>query len=361
MPIIIIIVLILVIFIVRARRKNAREFEEHMAQFNEAHKLTPEQEQVIKAWNAYQSEPGAEAMQAFEAATDADAKHWSMDFMMGIRYDIGLDGVPADPERSKVWYAKALAKAKNFGEPKYVQSLEKFLAYYNRPYGNFKHPDSRGEQTRRLETALLMCADCVDGSGGILRCNRRGGVDGYAIDFSAAMQIIRQMPGHSPMVLQLLGDYDAIAKSNSTLGMQPEERRERFHGFLKLLPNTKQLSAPETDYHCFLFGLLIQTNCTPYFGLLKEFIESDLKFTMETAYVKYFAWAIESGSAEGMYMMFEELDAFRRVYHWDDSKADFQCRDVFLEYTGNRGWDDGAKWLAEKFYPGSEAGEWVFD
>lgn len=316
---------------------------------------------MIKAWSVYQHNPSAETMQAFEAATANDAKHWSMDLMMGLRYDAGLDGVPVDRERSKVWYARALAKAKDFGVQKYVQDLEKFLAYYSRPYGNFKHPDSRVGQTRRLETALLMCVSCVDGSGGILRCNMRGGVDGYALDFSAAMRLIRQMPGHSPMVLQLLEDYDAIAKSNSTLGMQPEERRERFHAFLKLLPNTQQLSAPGTDYHCFLYGLLLRTNDTPYYGLLREFIESDLKFTMETAYVKYFAWAIEAGSAEGMYMQFQELDAFRRVYHWDDSKADFMCRDVFLEYTGNMGWDDGAKWLAEKYYPGTEKDEWVFD
>ena len=46
---------------------------------------------------------------------------------------------------------------------------------------------------------------------------------------------------------------------------------------------------------------------------------------------------------------------------WDDSRAASHCRDVFLEYTGNKGWDDGAKWLAEKFYPGAEKDEWVFD
>ena len=359
------IVLAVIIFAVyktvRARRKNAREAEESRKKFAELNKLSPEEERAAQAWSVYRNAPSEAAMRLLEEAAAADTNHWNMDFLMGIRCDTGIDGVPVDRERAQSWYERALAKAKSYGSDRYVKDMETFLDYYRRPYGNFQRPDSRVEQTRRLETALLLCVGCADGSGGVLRCNMRGGVDGYALDFSAAMRIIRQMPGHSPMVLRLLEDYDAIAKSNPILGMQPEERRERFHGFLKLLPNTKHLSAPGTDYHCFLYGLLIQTNNTPYYGLLKEFIESDLKFTMETAYVKYFAWAIEAGSAEGMYMQFQELDAFRRVYRWDDSRAASHCRDVFLEYTGNKGWDDGAKWLAEKFYPGAEKDEWVFD
>ena len=362
MELIILAVIIFAVYkTVKARRKNAKEAEEQRKKFAEFNKLSPEEERATQAWSVYRNAPSEASMRLLEEAVAADTNHWNMDFMMGIRCDTGIDGVPADRERAKRWYEKALAKAKAHGSERYVKDMETFLDYYRRPYGNFKNPDSRAEQTRRIQTALLMCVHCSDGEGGILYCNERNGIVGYALSFPEALRIIRQLPGHSPAVLHLLEDYDTTAKASSITGVPVEKRRERFNEFLKFVPNNKRLSDKGTDYRFFLFGLLFLTDKTPYYGLLKEFIESDLKFTMETAYVKYFAWAIEAGSAEGMYMQFQELDAFRRVYRWDDSRAASHCRDVFLEYTGNKGWDDGAKWLAEKFYPGAEKDEWVFD
>lgn len=359
------IILAIIIFAVyrtiKARRKNAREAAEHRKKFEELNKMSPEEERAVQAWRAYRNAPGEASMRLLEEAVAADTKHWNIDFMMGLRYDAGLDGVPYDKERAKSWYEKALAKAKSYGSDRYVKDMERFLDYHHRPYGNFINPNIQQEQTRRLETALLMCVHFSAGEGGILYCNERNGMVGYALTFPDAMNMIRRLPGHSPAVLQLMQDYDAHVKASPILGQPVEERRERFNRFLRFQPNPKRLSDPGADYHFFLFGLLYLTDNTPYLGMLREFVEADLKFSVELAYVKHFAWSIEAGSAEGMYMQFRQLDAFRRVYHWDDSKADFMCRDVFLDYTGKKGWDDGAKWLAEKYYPGSEADEWVFD
>ncbi len=358
---VIIILLLIVFWTLNERRKNARKQKEAQERWKELSKPSPEEEKKTLAWQTYRDNPCEETLQAFEEAVAADVKHWITDFIMGIRYDAGIDGFPFDRARAQSWYAKARAKATGYGVEDYVRELDRFFEYYNRPYGNFKNPDIRSEQTRRLQTALLMCVHCTDGEGGILYANRYNGVRDYIMDLPGAIRMIRQMSGHSPLIIKLLEDYKAQAESSPVLGVPVEERRAQFNDFLKYAPSQKSLSEPGMDYRFFIFGLLTLTDRTPYFGLLREFIENDAKVSTETACVRYFGWAVEGGSAEGIYMALKEQDAFGRVYNWDDSKADYELRDLLLEYTGNVGWSESAKRMAEEFFPGTEEKDWIFD
>lgn len=358
----ILVVLYFVISTLIARRKNDKKRAEEHARYQELTRTTPEEERKNEAWRAYDANPCEETLQAYEDAIAADTKHWVTDFIMGIRYDTGIEGYPFDPERAQTWYAKARAKAEKFGDKEFIEDLNKFFTYYNRPYGNFKDLDIRSEHTRRIETCLVMCVSGIagGGSGGIIACNIHNGYRGYVLRVADAISKIKEMPGHSPMILQLLEDYKAESEASSVLGLPAEECRQRYNSFLNTyVPDNSRLSERGMDYRFFIFALLVLTDKTPYWGKLRRFAEE--RGSVEKFYVKFFAWAIEGGSAEAVYMMLSNQEAFRRVYNWSNDSADYHLRNTFTDYVGGVGWTKTAQRMAEEFFPGTEKDDWLFD
>lgn len=356
--IIFILFIIFVVYIFMQRRKNAKICAEETAKHIQAHKSTPEEDAANQALKRYRDNPCEETRKALEAALDADTNHWQTDFILALRFDTGIDGFPLNREYAQTWYKRALAKAKSFGSSQYIRDLEKFFTYYDRPYGNYKDLNPDVEQARRIQTCLLLCSSRL----GIISCRIRSSAEGYILDHSNAIRMIRQLPSHSPMVIRLLEDYQKEAQLGNHGVMEPAEQNQRFNAFLKLQPDPGRMQEPYTDYHFFLFGMFaLMNDPTPYYGRLRKLWEDELQTSLEKAYVQYFLWGLSGGSSECMYMLLKERAAVEKIKNWDKTASDYNYNDFFMEYTGNVGWPGYAQKMAAEFFPGTDEHNWILD
>ncbi len=361
----IVIIGVVIHFYKKWKRNAAAERERKAIEKAEAAK-TPEERQAEQAWKAYSDSPCQANLQNLEEALKADTKHWKMDFLMGIRYDTGIDGIPFDREQAGRWYASARDKAKAFGNEGYVSELDRFFSYYNRPYGNFKNPDILTEQTRRIQSAVLMML-CYGQKikTGVIPGHLHSGEEGFLLQLTEAEAMIRQMKNHSRMVLQLLEDYDVHARRSST-GVysvaEYEGYKQRFNQFIMGYgPDVDRKYEPGMEYQFFVMGLLVQSNGAPYLDCLQKFVTEEAGVSMETFCVKYFSHAYDAASSEALYMELKLSKIFQKIYKWDDANTEFHHKDHFMEYVGNVGWCDSAKRIAEEFFPGTNEKDWIFD
>lgn len=351
--ILLIIIVLVVVYFMNERRKNAAKLEAECQEIRRKNTETPEDQKVQAAYVVYRDDHSEANRKRYLDAVDEDQKHWREDFLIALRYDAGLDGFPFDRKEAGKWYGKALKKAKAFGNQTYVEDLNRFIRFYNRPYGNFKSgADPRMEQTRRIETACLMCAR----DSGIIRGNLRSGAEGTLVRYGEFIEMVKKMKGHSDMAIQVLEDYAFMSKISLNDPNEYQLRKQRYDAFR--MPDVEKQFEPGVDFEFFLFGMMLLEDRNPYAGGLRETVEN-VGSSVEQICVKAFSRAFGAGSTEALYMELEQGEAYKRVYKWDEDDRERNAMDHFFEYTGRMGWTEDAKLIAREFFPDTDEAFWI--